>query len=113
MKPRRLDQRTQGDSIIPLDTRQHRIQVTLDGSDLRDPDRGGGFAIRQPRFDLEPGTSRREGPFAGGCVKYGATQEYASALQKCGATARLVQLHFLDLDEPLNIQPNAMRGRAA
>ena len=55
-----------------------------------------------------PGTSRREGPFAGGCVKYGTTEEYALALQKCGATARLVQLQILDLGRPSRRKPKRL-----
>ena len=43
-----------------------------------------------------------------GASRHGSTQDYSSALQKCGATARLVQLQILDLDKPSRRKPKRL-----
>ncbi len=55
-----------------------------------------------PAAEVQFGTwiEPSRGSFCRRVRQYGATEGYAPALQKCGATARLVQLQILDLDTP-------------
>ena len=59
-----------------------------------------GVAIRRPKSIRNLYLAVVRVLLQEGASRHGSTQDYSSVLQKCGATARLVQLQFLDLETP-------------